>query len=177
MKTFRKTLISFLSTAVGGLTGKTIGHRMDNQAKEIEKSVPEANVQRVGEGIDVEFTGNVLFVYDVSVLSEDAKINLDKLVAILKTYLDTNIEVLGYTDDKGTEAYNKSLSQRRVGSVSGYLISKGIDSNRIKTEGFGESAPKYDNINEDGSSHNRRVEFLITANQKMKAEAEKETVQ
>lgn len=176
MKTFRKRLISFLSAAVGGATGAMIGCKMDSQAKEIEETVPEAKVERVGEGIDVEFNSNNLFGFETASLSGEAKINLDKLVAILNVYADTDIEVQGYTSDKGTKAYNMSLSKRHVGFVSAYLKSKGIASSRVKTKGFGESI-KYDNTTEDGRSQNRRVEFLITANQKMKAEAEKETVE
>ncbi len=175
MKTFRKRLISFLSAAVGGTTGTNISNKMDIQAIEIKETVPAAMVERISEGIDVKFTNNVLFGFDASALSNDAKTNLDKLVTILNSFVDTDIEVQGYTDDKGTEAYNLALSQRRVGSVLAYLTSKGIDDNRIKIEGFGESVAKYDNTLGDGSSQNRRVEFLITANQKMKSEAEKET--
>lgn len=165
---------AIIGAAVGGATGAVIGHKMDKQAKEIENKVPDAKVERVGEGIVVEFSSNVLFGFDASSLSADAKINLDKLVTILNSYADTDIEVQGHTDDKGSEAYNKSLSQRRAGSVSGYLTAKGIASNRVKIKGFGETVPKYDNTTEDGRSQNRRVEFLISANEKMKADAEKE---
>jgi len=175
MKTLRKRLISFLSVAVGGTTGKMIGHKMDKQAKEIEKTVPDATVERVGEGIDVEFSSHVLFGFDASVLSRSAKTNLDKFVEILNVYANTDIKVQGYNNDKRTKAHNLSLSQRRVGSVSTYLISKGIDGSRIKIEGLGESLPKYDNTTEDGRLKNRRVQFLITANQKMITEAEKES--
>jgi len=177
MKTFRKRLISFLSAAVGGATGAIIGCKMDNQAKEIEETVPEAKVERVGEGIDVEFNSNNLFGFEATSLSDEAKIYLDKLVAILNAYVDTNIEVQGYTSDVGTKAYNMSLSKRHVGCVSAYLKSKGIAISRVKSKGFGESIPRYDNTTENGCSQNRRVEFLITANHKMKSEAEKETVQ
>jgi outer membrane protein OmpA-like peptidoglycan-associated protein len=102
------------------------------------------------------------------------KINLDKLVAILQKYPDTNIEVQGHTDSKGTASYNRNLSKRRASSVSGYLSGNGISSSRLTIKGFGESAPKYENTTEDGRSQNRRGEFLITANEKMKAEAAKE---
>jgi outer membrane protein OmpA-like peptidoglycan-associated protein len=66
------------------------------------------------------------------------------------------------------------LSERRAAAVAGYLTSHGIRSNRVKTVGFGETAPKYSNDSESGRSQNRRVEFLITANEKMKRDAEKE---
>jgi outer membrane protein OmpA-like peptidoglycan-associated protein len=165
---------AIIGAAVGGATGAVIGNKMDKQAKEIEKTVPDAKVERVGEGIVVEFSSNVLFGYDKSDLSSDAKVNLEKLVKILNVYPDTDIEVQGHTDNKGSEAYNQNLSQTRAGAVSTYLYNKGIANSRIRTKGFGENMPKYDNKTDEGRSQNRRVEFLITANEKMKAEAEKE---
>jgi len=165
---------AIIGATVGGAAGAVIGHQMDKQAEEIKKTVPDAKVERVGEGIVVEFSSNVLFGFDKSNLSADAKTNLDKLVKVLNTYPDTDIEVQGHTDSKGAEAYNKKLSVRRAGAVSDYLRGNGINTNRISIKGFGETAPKYNNNTTDGQTQNRRVEFLITANEKMKAEAEKE---
>jgi len=165
---------AIIGATVGGATGAVIGNKMDKQAREIEKTVPDAKVERVGEGIVVEFSSNILFDFDKSSLSDEAKTNLNKLVTVLNTYADTDIEVQGHTDDQGSESYNKSLSQRRAGTVSSYLRSKGIAGNRTNIKGFGETVPKYDNTSDDGRSQNRRVEFLITANEKMKAEAQKE---
>ena len=147
---------------------------MDKQAEEIKNTVPDAKVERVGEGIVVEFSSNVLFAFDKSNLSDDAKTNLDKLVKVLNSYPDTDIEVQGHTDSKGSEAYNQTLSEKRATAVSGYLVGKGITSSRLTIKGFGETVPKYDNETEEGRAQNRRVEFLITANEKMIAEAEKE---
>ncbi|MFY9153368.1 MAG: OmpA family protein [Prolixibacteraceae bacterium] len=166
---------AIIGAAVGGATGAVIGHKMDKQAAEIKNTVPDAKVERVGEGIVVEFSSNILFGFDSSNLSADAKTNLDKLVKILNVYPDTDIEVQGHTDSKGSQSYNQSLSESRAGTVSGYLYSQGIANNRIRTKGFGENMPKYDNNTENGRSQNRRVEFLITANEKMKNEAAKET--
>jgi len=165
---------AIIGAAVGGATGAVIGHQMDKQAEEIENTVPDAKVERVGEGIVVEFSSNVLFAFDKSNLSEDAKTNLDKLVTVLNHYPDTDIEVQGHTDSKGSEAYNLTLSEKRATAVSGYLANKGISSNRTTIKGFGETTPKYNNETAKSRSQNRRVEFLITANEKMKAEAEKE---
>jgi outer membrane protein OmpA-like peptidoglycan-associated protein len=67
-----------------------------------------------------------------------------------------------------------TLSERRATSVASYLREKGVPSGRISTKGFGETAPKYSNTSEDGKSQNRRVEFLITANEKMKSDSKKE---
>lgn len=162
-----------IGAAVGGTTGAIIGNKMDKQAEEIKKSIPDAQVIRVGEGIVVEFSSNILFDFDKSNLSKEATKNLDKLVVILKDYEDTNIEVQGHTDSKGTETYNKNLSEQRATAVSLYLVDKGVKNLRLTINGFGELLPKYINTTEEGRLLNRRVEFLITANEKMKSDAEK----
>ena len=165
---------AIIGAAVGGGAGAVIGRQMDKQAEEIEKSVPDAKVERVGEGIVVEFNSNVLFGFDQSAISGDARTNLDNLVTVLDKYPDTDIEVQGHTDSKGSKAYNQSLSERRAGAVSGYLTGKNITASRVVIKGFGETLPKYANDTDEGRAQNRRVEFLITANEKMKAEAAKE---
>ena len=165
---------AIIGAAVGGAAGAVIGRQMDKQAEEIEKTVPDAKVERVGEGIVVEFNSNVLFGFDQSNLTGDAKTNLDKLVTVLNKYPDTDIEVQGHTDSKGSVAYNQALSERRAKAVSGYLAGKDITTRRVTIKGFGEAAPKYDNKTDQNRAKNRRVEFLITANEKMKAEAAKE---
>jgi len=165
---------AIVGATVGGATGAVIGHKMDKQAEDIKKSVPDAKVERVGEGIVVEFSSNVLFGFDKSSLSTEAKVNLNKLVTILNSYSETDIEIQGHTDIKGSESYNQKLSERRATAVSDYLSANGIKSGRLKIKGFGESVPKYDNNTSNGQSQNRRVEFLISANEKMKAEAQNE---
>lgn len=165
---------AIIGAAVGGTAGAIIGNKMDKQAKEIEKTVPDAKVERVGEGIVVEFSSNILFGFDESALSYDAKTNLNKLVTVLNSYPDTDIELQGHTDSKGSEAYNRKLSVQRANAVSYYLSSEGIRGSRVSIRGFGEDVPKYDNDTENGRTNNRRVEFLITANEKMKEDAAKE---
>jgi len=165
---------AIIGATVGGATGAVIGRQMDKQAAEIENSVPDARVERVGEGIIVEFSSNVLFGFDESNLSADAEPTLNKLVQVLNKYPDTDIELQGHTDDTGPESYNQSLSEKRARAVDGYLTDKGIPAKRVKIKGFGETIPKYDNALASGRAQNRRVEFLITANEKMVAAAEKE---
>jgi outer membrane protein OmpA-like peptidoglycan-associated protein len=165
---------AIIGATVGGVTGAVIGNKMDKQAEEIKKEVPGVKVERVGEGIVVEFNSKVLFGFDKSDLSASATKNLDDLGVILNKYPDTNIEIQGHTDDKGKDAYNQNLSEKRASSVASYLKNKGIASSRIRTKGFGETSPKYTNETESGRTENRRVEFLISANEKMKEEARKE---
>jgi len=166
-----------LGAAVGGTAGTIIGRKMDKQAQEIENSVPDAKVERVGEGISVEFDSSVLFALNSFSLTSDATGNLNKLVTVLNEYPDTNIEIQGHTDSSGSEQYNQTLSEKRAGAVSTYLLQKNINGNRISTKGYGEMSPKYDNATEVGRAQNRRVEFVITANEKMINDAQKEAGQ
>ncbi len=165
---------AIIGAAVGGTAGALIGNKMDKHAEEIKAAVPDAEVIRVGEGIMVEFSSNILFEFGQSNLSNDAQTNLDKFIKVLEAYPDTNIEVQGHTDSRGSEVFNQSLSEQRAGSVTDYLIDRGIHQNRLTIVGFGEMLPKYLNDTDEGREKNRRVEFLITANDKMKEEAKKE---
>jgi len=165
---------ALIGATVGGTAGVIIGRKMDKQAKEIENSLAGAKVYRVGEGIIVELNDKILFGFDKSELNAGSKASLNKLVTILNNYPDTDIEVQGHTDNTGSDSYNMSLSKRRASSVSGYLTTQGISSGRTTTKGYGESAPNYSNDSEEGRGKNRRVEFLITANSKMRDDAKRE---
>lgn len=167
---------AIIGAAAGGATGAVVGRQMDKQAEKIKATVPDAKVERIGEGIVVEFSSDILFAFDQSNLSYNSQNTLDKLVLVLKDYPDTNIEMQGHTDSKGSVNYNQSLSVRRATSVSHYLSGEGINTNRLTVKGFGETEPKYDNDTVEGRTQNRRAEFVITANEKMKAEAEKEAL-
>jgi outer membrane protein OmpA-like peptidoglycan-associated protein len=165
---------AIIGATVGGVTGAVIGRKMDKQAKEIENKVPGAKVERVGEGIVVEFSDKILFGFDRSDLSATAENNLGKLVEILKQYPDTDIEIQGHTDNKGADDYNLKLSERRASAVANFLRGRGVASSRVRIKGYGETAPVASNDTEAGRSQNRRVDFLITANEKMKEDAKKE---
>ncbi|MFO7370552.1 MAG: OmpA family protein [Bacteroidales bacterium] len=165
---------AIIGATVGGVTGAVIGKQMDKQAEELKNEVPDANVERVGEGIIVELSDKVLFEFGKSDLTAASKQSLDKIIVVFNKYPDTNVEIQGHTDSKGSNDFNMTLSVKRATTVVDYLKSKGITSERLTVKGFGEEVPKYDNGTEEGRAQNRRVEFLITANEKMKAEAEKQ---
>ncbi|MGZ5197977.1 MAG: OmpA family protein [Kaistella sp.] len=157
-----------LGGIVGGVAGNVIGRNMDKQAKEIKETLPGAEVERVGEGIKVTMKENMVnFGFDSSELTSAAKMNLDKLAEVLKNNLDTNINIYGHTDSKGTDAYNLSLSERRAAAVKSYLISQGVSATRMMTMGVGEKEPVASNSTDAGRAENRRVEFAITANEDM----------
>jgi outer membrane protein OmpA-like peptidoglycan-associated protein len=165
---------ALIGAAVGGGAGAIIGHKMDKQAAEIQKELPNAKVERVGEGIVIEFSDKVLFAIGKADLSAASKANIDKLQALLVKYPDTNIEIQGHTDNTGSKDLNLKLSQKRAEAVKNYLVSKGIDASRFTSKGFGDVDPKYSNDTEEGRSQNRNVQFLISANEKMKTDASKE---
>lgn len=157
-----------LGGVVGGVAGNVIGNKMDKQAKEIKETLPGAEVERVGEGIKVTMKENMVnFGFDSSNLTGIAQTNLDKLAQILKNNPDTNINIYGYTDSKGADSYNLSLSDRRAAAVKSYLSSKGISNSRMNTMGMGEADPIASNSTDEGRAQNRRVEFAITANEDM----------
>lgn len=164
---------------IGGVAGGLIGNRMDKQAEKIENTLPGAEVVRTAEGIQVilDEQSDVRFEYDKSDLTAQAKANLDKLVTVFNEYPDTDILVVGFTDSKGSDSYNLGLSERRANSVVSYLKSKGISSSRLSSIGQGKANPRGDNSTEAGRAQNRRVEFGITANEKMVEDAQKQAGQ
>lgn len=164
-----------LGGVIGGVAGGVIGHKMDKQAREIQTALPGAQVERVGEGIKLVLGENsIRFNIDKSTLTSTAQDNLDKLVPVFNQYPDTNINIFGYTDSTGTVEHNLKLSEQRAASVKSYLVGKGIKSSRFTTTGMGIADPVATNETAEGRTQNRRVEFGITANDKMVQDAQKE---
>ena len=109
----------------------------------------------------VTFAADAFFDFDKAVLKKDAGAKLDDLVSKVK---GVNLEVIiavGHTDSRGSDAYNQKLSQRRAEAVKKYLVGKGIEANRVYTEGKGEKQPVADNKTDEGRAKNRRVEIEV----------------
>ena len=109
----------------------------------------------------VTFAADAFFDFDKSVLKPEGKAKLDDLVGKIK---DINLEVIiavGHTDSVGSDSYNQKLSVARSESVKAYLVSKGIEKNRVYTEGKGEKQPVADNKTSEGRAKNRRVEIEV----------------
>lgn len=164
---------AIIGGVVGGAAGAIIGNRMDKQAKEIEQEIPGAEVERVGEGINVTFdeSSGVYFDTEKYNINSKSQATLNKLADIFKEYPDSNILVEGHTDNTGSETYNLTLSKNRAQAVTNYLTSQGLSNGRFNTKWYGESQPKYDNSTAEGRAKNRRVELAIVANEEMKEEA------
>ena len=86
---------------------------------------------------------------------------LDQAVSLLNAYPGRNISVNGYTDSRGNDSFNQQLSTRRAKAVRDYLVSKGVDGNRLRYKGYGEASPIADNNTEEGRQQNRRVELAV----------------
>jgi outer membrane protein OmpA-like peptidoglycan-associated protein len=163
---------TLIGAAVGGGAGYLIGHHMDKQAEEIKQAVPDAQVSRVGEGIDMTFNSGLLFRINSSILSEEAQVNLTKVANVFVKYPETNILIEGHTDNTGAPEYNMELSKKRAYAVSDFLKNKGVSGSRMDIKWYGETQPKYPNDNDANRALNRRVELAITANDQMKQKAQ-----
>ena len=109
----------------------------------------------------VTFAADAFFEFDKSVLKPEGKAKLDDLVGKMG---GINLEVIiavGHTDSVGTDTYNQKLSVRRSEAVKAYLVSKGVEKNRVYTEGKGEKQPVADNKTAEGRAKNRRVEIEV----------------
>ena len=154
---------AIIGAVVGGAAGAIIGSQMDKQARELEQNIEGATVERVGEGIQVTFASGLLYDFDSDAIRPEAGVNLGALAASLDRYPNTDLVVVGHTDQLGSSAYNQSLSERRATAAASYLVAQGVSGGRIITRGLGESEPKASNETEAGRQANRRVEVAIYA--------------
>ena len=114
------------------------------------------------------YAADAFFDFDKSVLKPAGKAKLDDIVSKVG---GLNLEVIiavGHTDSIGTDAYNQKLSVRRAEAVKAYLVSKGIEKNRVYTEGKGEKQPVADNKTSEGRAKNRRVEIEVVGTRNAK---------
>jgi OOP family OmpA-OmpF porin len=109
----------------------------------------------------VTFAADAFFDFDKSVLKPEAKAKLDDLVGKTSAVALEVIIAVGHTDSAGTDAYNQKLSVARSEAVKAYLVGKGIEKNRVYTEGKGEKQPVADNKTAEGRAKNRRVEIEV----------------
>jgi len=109
----------------------------------------------------VTFAADAFFDFDKAVLKPEGKSKLDGLVDQIKGITLEVVIAVGHTDSVGSDAYNQKLSLRRAEAVKAYMVSKGIEANRVYTEGKGKKQPVADNKTADGRAKNRRVEIEV----------------
>lgn len=131
--------------------------------KPVAPSVPVAAAP-VPTSEKVTYAADAFFDFDKYVVKPEGKAKLDEIVANLANMDVEVIVAVGHTDWIGTEEYNQKLSERRADAVKAYLVSKGVDPQKIYTEGKGEKQPVADNRTKEGRAKNRRVEIEVVAN-------------
>ena len=172
---------SAIGAAVGAGAGALIGNKMDKQKKELQQQlgdqakVEETTDQNGLKAIKVTFDGGILFPTGKYQLSPAADATLSRIAYNLKQFPESDITVVGYTDNTGSQQVNDKLSQQRAESVVDYLEQQGVAADRLKAIGKGWDDPIASNSTAAGRAQNRRVEIYITANQQAIANAEKQS--
>lgn len=169
-----------IGTVVGAGVGTLIGRKMDKKAEELA-ALENAQIETVEDAnglkaVKVTFDSGILFKTNSSTLNSESKAALQEFAAKMADMEETDITILGHTDNTGSDAVNEKLSAQRANSVSSYLQSLGIAKKRITSEGKSYSMPVASNDTAEGRQQNRRVEVYISANEKMIEQAENGTL-
>ena len=154
---------ALIGAGVGAIAGGSIGYYMDRQEAELRAELEGTGVSvtRIGDNITLNMPGNVTFATDSSDLSPAFFDVLNSVGKVLKEYDQTVVEVAGHTDNTGSEAYNQGLSERRASSVSQFLQTMKVSSERLIVVGMGELRPVAENTSTSGRQTNRRVEITM----------------
>ena len=152
-----------IGAGVGGVAGGVVGYQLDKQIKELKEATAGTGVDVTSDGqsILVNLPNGVTFPVNSYTVQPQFRPTLDQIAASLVQYPNSLIDVYGHTDSTGSDAYNQTLSDNRARSVAGYLSSHGVNSARIRSQGFGETQPVASNDTEEGRAANRRVEIKI----------------
>lgn len=148
-----------LGGLLGGLMGGAIGNRLDKQAQELAQI---AETRRTENGIVTTLKNNLLFDTAKADLKPVAADSVNQISDILKKYPENKIIVVGFTDDRGSDAYNQNLSLQRAQAVRLSMVGRGVPASALEAVGMGEASPVAPNTTEEGRSKNRRVELQIS---------------
>lgn len=182
---------ALVGSALGAGTGAVVGNQMQRQKKALEKEMDELRSQQQAnsdaidaikiqetkdsnglDAIKMVLGSSVLFPTNSYTLSPTAQAALAKVAYNLKQFPNTDVTVVGFTDNTGTPAINNPLSEKRAQAVKDYLISCGVPASRLKAIGLGDADPIASNATAEGRAQNRRVELFITADKQMIQQAQ-----
>ncbi len=152
-----------LGAGIGAVAGAGIGAYMDAQERKLREQTAGSGVDviRDGDNLVLRMPSGITFTTDSAAVQPQFRPTLDEVSSVLAQYPKTYIDVYGHTDSDGSDAYNQTLSERRAQSVADYLTSRGVQSARIATRGFGETQPIASNATAEGKASNRRVEIKV----------------
>lgn len=163
---------ALIGAAAGGLVGAGVGQYMDKQEAEFRRQLAaeqrshQIEVERLkNENLKITMNSEVSFPYASAEITPAFHHTLDKVSDIVTRYPRTTIRVIGHTDDRGSDGYNRQLSLDRAQAVAWYMEDRGVVPSRVVAEGRGESEPRASNATEAGRQLNRRVELLIVPDQ------------
>jgi len=131
-----------------------------NRAEDLEKRFAELQAKQTKRGFELTLN-DVLFEFDKANLKPGATRSLTNVAQFLRENPERQITIEGYTDNVGSDAYNRELSQRRADSVRDFLVQSGISADRISARGLGEEYPVASNDTQAGRQQNRRVQIII----------------
>lgn len=156
---------ALIGAATGAVVGGAIGQNLDRQARELRGSLDsEIDVINTGDELIVRMPNDLVFDFDSDRVRPDLRQDLLVLARSLNKYPDTNVQIVGHTDNVGSFEYNRDLSLRRAQSVASIIRSGGVSSARLRTFGAGYDQPIASNRTPEGRAANRRVEITIRPN-------------
>ena len=152
-----------LGAGIGAVAGAGVGYYMDEQERKLRQQTAGTgiNVIRDGDNLVLDMPSEITFGIDSANIDAGFRDTLNQVASTLTQYEKTYVDVLGHTNSSGSDAYNQALSERRASAVADYLSSRGVQSARLATRGYGESQPKTSNLDAAGRSANRRVEIRL----------------
>ncbi len=152
-----------IGAAAGAIVGAGVGSILDQQAADIRQSLANDGITVVNTGSQLVVTlpEDITFDTGSSAIRPSLQSDLQKLAANFVEYENSDLQIIGHTDNVGDADYNQTLSEQRAGTVSAVLINGGVAPNRIRTIGQGENAPLASNLTPEGRAQNRRVEIIV----------------
>ncbi len=174
---------ALIGAAIGGAAGNLIGKSMDKQAQELKQAIPDAEVERVGEGINVTFNSELLFEKGSAKLKQDGIDALSKVAKVFVNYPDQYILCEGHTSadpalaSEANAKANMKLSEDRAKAVAAQLEKDGVPEKNLIEKWYGGERPKFSNDTEEGRAKNRRVELGVIANEEGVKKAQEATKQ
>lgn len=156
-----RLLKTAVGAGIGAIVGGAIGTTLDQQAQELRGINGQFNVTNMGDYLVVNMPQDVLFGVDSASLRPDLTRDIKSVAQNLLRYPNSQIQIVGHTDNTGSASYNQDLSQRRAVSVANVLRESGVPNARISAFGRGEDQPIASNLTPEGRAKNRRVEIII----------------